>query len=554
MKKKISTLLCMATIFTLTACTRNETGKEQETDEAELTQQLLVVPKTTSQIKHRNEKAGLKIAMTSQMAVDTAYMLPPVNNNQTWNRESYNALTENGFINSGNDPLSTFSIDVDTASYANIRRFITSGSLPPVGAVRIEEMINYFTYDYPNPAGNKPLDIFVEAAPSPFNRDYNLVKIGIKAKDIESKNLPPSNLVFLIDVSGSMNTPNKLGLLKKSMKLLTAQLDRQDRVSIVVYAGSNRIVLQPTPGSEKELINKAIDSLTSGGSTHASGGIETAYNLAEQVFMPTGNNRIILASDGDFNVGVTSRGELQKLIEKKRESGIYLTVLGFGMGNYHDDTMEILADKGNGNYAYIDSLLEAKKVLVKEIGGTLHTLANDVKIQVEFNPALAEAYRLIGYENRTLADEDFRNDKKDAGEIGAGHTVTALYEVIPAGHKDIPQVDALKYRKTANNARSSKELLTVKLRYKPKGSKTSKEIRQSLTPTSHSLNQASNDFRFAAAVAGFGMLLKESSYIGDFSWEKCINLLRNSRGKDVEGYRAEILRLAEMSQLLQEEK
>ena len=471
-----------------------------------------------------------------------------------WNRESYNAIEENDFISSINDPLSTFSIDVDTASYANIRRFVTGGSLPPVGAVRIEEMVNYFHYNYPEPIGNKPVAISTEVGPSPFNKDYSLVQIGVKAKDIEVENLPPSNLVFLIDVSGSMSAPNKLGLLKKSMNMLVSKLDEKDRVSIVVYAGSDRIVLQPTPGSELKRIREAIDNLASGGSTHASSGIATAYQLARQVFMPGGNNRVILASDGDFNVGTTSRGELQKLIEKERESGVYLTVLGFGMGNYHDDTMEVLADKGNGNYAYIDSLLEAKKVLVKEMGGTLFTVASDVKIQVEFNPAQVGAYRLIGYENRALANEDFKDDTKDAGEIGAGHTVTALYELIPTGHKSIPVVDDLKYQKTGKVKGESNELLTVKLRYKPEGAKSSKQLSQPVKANKKSLAETSDDFRFAATVAGYGMLLKNSTHTGEFSYENCLELLKQSRGADNDGYRAELLRLVEMSQLLQNEQ
>ena len=326
-----------------------------------------------------------------------------------WNRESYDAIEENRFINAFNDPLSTFSIDVDTASYANVRRFISGGSLPPAGAVRAEEMINYFRYELPEPDHNQPFSLQAEVGPSPFHAGYKLVRIGLRASDIEADKLPPSNLVFLVDVSGSMNQPDKLPLLKQSLKLLAKKLTRKDRLAMVVYAGSDRVVLPPTPGDDFDTIVQAVDNLHGGGSTHASSGIVTAYELAARSFIPGGNNRVILVSDGDFNVGVTSRSELQTLIEERRQSGVYLTVLGFGSGNYHDDTMEILADKGNGNYAYIDSLLEAKKVLIKERSGTLFTLARDVKIQVEFNPALVGAYRLIGYENRSLADEDFRH-------------------------------------------------------------------------------------------------------------------------------------------------
>ncbi len=563
MNKKMVTALCISAFFILAGCSYNETEEKKDTTApTKLTEQKLELGRIqmdeANTLTMRKTKGMEPIYAVAEAESFAGVPLPqqPIvtTSSEGWNRESYNSIEENDFISSKNDPLSTFSIDVDTASYANIRRFVTGGSLPPVGAVRIEEMINYFNYNYPEPDGDKPVAISTEVGPSPFNKDYSLVKIGVKAKDIDVENLPPSNLVFLIDVSGSMSAPNKLGLLKKSMKMLVSKLDKNDRVSIVVYAGSDRIVLQPTPGSELKKIEEAIDNLTSGGSTHASSGIVTAYQLAQQVFMPGGNNRVILASDGDFNVGTTSRGELQKLIEKERESGVYLTVLGFGMGNYHDDTMEVLADKGNGNYAYIDSLLEAKKVLIKEMGGTLFTVASDVKIQVEFNPAQVGAYRLIGYENRALADEDFKDDTKDAGEIGAGHTVTALYELIPTGHKSIPDVDDLKYQKTGNSKSKSNELLTVKLRYKPEGTKSSKQLSQSVKTNKNSLEQTSDDFRFAATVAGYGMLLKDSTHIGDFSWENCLELLKQSRGTDREGYRAELLRLVEMSQLLKDEK
>jgi len=468
------------------------------------------------------------------------------------NRESYNSMTENGFITTGNDPLSTFSIDVDTASYSNIRRFINQGTLPPVGAVRVEEMINYFSYSYPQPTGKYPVSITAELGPCPWKKGHKLVRIGLKAKNISKKDLPPSNLVFLIDVSGSMAAPNKLPLLKQAMKMLVRQLDKDDRISMVVYAGMDRIALEPTAGSEQKKIMAAINNLGAGGSTHASSGIITAYKLAKQVYMPDGNNRIILASDGDFNVGVTSRGELQRLIEEKRKSGIYLTVLGFGMGNYHDDTMEILADKGNGNYAYIDNLLEAKKVMVQEMTGTMFTLARDVKLQIEFNPAMVGAYRLIGYENRALADEDFNNDGKDAGEIGVGHTVTALYELIPAGSTDVPSVDPLKYRKPAGAARAEyqDEIMTVKLRYKPLKSDTSLLLSKSVKDKTTSLARTSDDFRFTAAVAAFGMLLNHSQFQGDFNFEKTAALAKTARGRDEEGYRAEFIRLVETCQLL----
>ena len=469
-----------------------------------------------------------------------------------WNTESYNAIIEHGFINTGNDPLSTFSIDVDTASYSNIRRFINQGSMPQVGAVRIEEMINYFSYDYPQPSGKHPFSVTTELGPCPWNKSHQLVRIGLAAKNIDKKDLPPSNLVFLVDVSGSMSAANKLPLLKQSMKMLVKQLDKDDRISMVVYAGNDCIILEPTAGSEQPKIIEAIDSLGAGGSTHASSGILTAYKLAEQVFMPKGNNRIILASDGDFNVGTTSRGELQKLIEEKRQSGIYLTVLGFGIGNYHDDTMEILADKGNGNYAYIDNLLEAKKVMVKEMSGTMFALARDVKIQVEFNPAKIGAYRLIGYENRTLADEDFNDDKKDAGEIGVGHTVTALYELVPAGSNDMPSVDPLKYQqvKTKTATATSSELMTIKLRYKSLQTDQSILLSTVVVDADTVLNNTSDDFRFAASVAGYGMLLTQSELKGDLDYEQIQTLAKGAKGTDAEGYRAEFIRLVEMTQLL----
>lgn len=466
-----------------------------------------------------------------------------------FDRESYNALTENPLVATLNDPLSTFSIDVDTASYSNVRRLLTSGALPPPGAVRIEEMINYFSYSYPEPS-NGPIAIATELGPCPWRPENKLIRIGLKAKDLNPEKIPPSNLVFLIDVSGSMNQANKLPLLQQSMTMLVDQLTARDRIAIVVYAGSDRVVLPPTAGDKIADIKAAIASLTSGGSTHASSGINTAYKLARQSFMPGANNRIILASDGDFNVGVTSRDELERLVARERESGVYLTVLGFGMGNYHDDTMEILADKGNGNYSYIDSLLEARKVLVKERTSTLFTLAKDVKLQIEFNPALVGAYRLIGYENRTLADEDFQDDRKDAGEIGVGHRVTALYEIYPAGSPAIPKVDSLKYQSKALAPGTGTELLTVKLRYKPLEAKDSVLISQPVAAGDVALAQTSDDFRFAASVAGFGMLLRHPEPPPSLTYPLLLELAKNGRGKDSEGYRAEFIRLLEAAEML----
>lgn len=471
---------------------------------------------------------------------------PPVHYS---NSESYAASQENPFISAHNHALSTFSIDVDTASYSNIRRIINEGHLPSPGAVRIEEMINYFPYTYQTPK-DQPFAISTELGPCPWLPEHKLVRIGLKAKDLDKNAIPPSNMIFLIDVSGSMNQENKLPLLKKSMLMLVDQMSATDRIGIVVYAGCDRVVLPPTPGSRKQEIINAINSLGAGGSTHASSGIKTAYQLAEQTFMPQGNNRVILASDGDFNVGVTSRDELKQLIETKRKTGVYLTVLGFGMGNYHDDTMEILADAGNGNYAYIDSLLEAKKVLINERGSNLFAQAGDVKIQVEFNPAKIGAYRLIGYENRMLADEDFKNDKKDAGEVGPGQRVTALYELVPAGVVSVPQVDELKYQKVETKSGTGNEVLTVKIRYKPLGKDTSVEQQHSLAENRTELSSTSNDFRFAAAVAGFGMMLKNSEHKGKAGYPMLLELARGAKGEDKDGYRAEFIKLVEAGELL----
>lgn len=501
----------------------------------------------------RTSKAVPAVLYESRIGLSAPIVQSPA---PQWNTESYNAVNENGFIRTANDPLSTFSIDVDTASYSNVRRFINQGQMPPPGAVRIEEMINYFSYSYPQPDGEHPFSVTTELGPCPWKNGHKVVRIGLKAKDIDKKDLPPSNLVFLIDVSGSMSDANKLPLLKQAMKMLVRQLNAKDRIAIVVYAGSDHLALEPTPGSDQGTIFNAIDSLGAGGSTHASSGIVTAYQLAAQTFMPGGNNRVILASDGDFNVGVTSRDALQKLIEEKRQSGIYLTVLGFGMGNYHDDTMEILADKGNGNYAYIDNLLEAKKVMVKEMSGTLFALAKDVKIQVEFNPVKVGAYRLIGYENRALADEDFNDDKKDAGEIGVGHTVTALYELIPVGGQDVPSVDPLKYQQTDTKpaqAALANELMTVKLRYKPLQSDKSVLLDTVVQDNDSSLDKTSNDFRFAAAVAGYGMLLTGSEQAGGLNWQQVLDLAKNARGQDEDGWRAEFIRLVETTELLAKE-
>ena len=460
--------------------------------------------------------------------------------------EAYDHVTDNPYRRVTDDPLSTFSIDVDTASYANTRRFINGGSLPPAGAVRIEELVNYFDYDYAPPTRDVPFATHVEVAGCPWAPEHRLVRVGLKGWELSRAQRPASNLVFLIDVSGSMQNQNKLPLLREAMKLLVEQLDERDRVSMVVYAGSSGLVLEATPGDRGREIVAALDRLSAGGSTHGSAGIQQAYQVAQSHFIEDGVNRVILATDGDFNVGTTSQSDLVDLIEDKAASGVFLTVLGFGMHNTKDSTMEKLADKGNGNYAYIDTMNEANKVLVEQMSGTLVTIAKDVKIQVEFNPARAQAYRLVGYENRILAAEDFNDDTVDAGEIGAGHTVTALYEVVPVGLElDLPGVDPLRYQKTVEptDTAASGELMTLKLRYKQPDGDTSARLEFPIRDGDASYAQASNDFKFAASVAMFGMLLRESPYKGTSSFGAVQELADEGRGADRHGYRAEFLQL-----------
>ncbi len=467
---------------------------------------------------------------------------------QTGNTEQYEHIDENPFLEVARAPLSTFSIDVDTASYSNTRRFLKEGQLPPKDAVRIEELINYFSYDYPQPVGEAPFSVTAEISEAPWNPRHRLVHIGLQGKRIPMENMPPANLVFLLDVSGSMNDPRKLPLVKSAMRMLAEQLTARDRVAMVVYAGSSGLVLPSTPGDRKGDILSAIDRLEAGGSTNGGQGIELAYRTAQENFIQGGVNRVILATDGDFNVGVTSEGDLVRLIEEKRQGGVFLSVLGFGTGNIKDSTMEKLADKGNGNYAYIDSLGEARKVLGEQIGGTLFTIAKDVKIQVEFNPKQAAAYRLIGYENRLLRDRDFNDDTKDAGEIGAGHTVTALYEVVPYGQKfENPGVDPLKYQEPVKPSEmaNSNELMTVKLRYKEPAQDQSKLVSVSLADSRAKLGAASQNFKFASAVAAFGMLLRDSKYKADADYNKVLELARSSVGTDLQGYRTEFINMVE---------
>jgi Ca-activated chloride channel homolog len=463
-----------------------------------------------------------------------------------WNTEEYDGIEENIFREALKNPLSTFSIDVDAASYSNVRRFINNGQRPPKDAVRIEELINYFDYDYDQPTNEDPFAIHTEISSAPWNSAHKLVHIGLQGKSIPTEKLPPSNLVFLIDVSGSMDEPNKLPLLKSSFKMLVEQLRPQDHIAIVVYAGAAGLVLKPTAGSEKRKILAALDQLQAGGSTAGGAGIKLAYAVAKEHFKEGGNNRIILATDGDFNIGESSNASMEQLIEEKRKGGVFLTVLGYGMGNYKDSKMETLADKGNGNYAYIDNITEARKVLVNEFGGTLFTIAKDVKLQIEFNPTKVKAYRLIGYENRMLKNEDFNNDKKDAGDLGSGHTVTALYEIIPVGtDSEFFKVDDLKYQKSTIDpkAKDSKELMTIKFRYKNPIENNSKLIVHPVIDSNVSLVKTSDNFRWSASVAAFGMLLRDSEYIKNFNYDAVVQMAQNSKGEDREGYRIEFINM-----------
>jgi Ca-activated chloride channel family protein len=460
------------------------------------------------------------------------------------NTEDYDHIIENKFLTVLQDPLSTFSIDVDEAAYSNVRRFLNKGSLPPAGAVRIEEMINYFDYEYPQPGNEEPFTVNTEIAGCPWNPQHRLIHIGLQGKEIPVDNLPPSNMIFLVDVSGSMDAPNKLPLVQESLNMLVDKLRENDRVAIVVYAGSAGLVLPSTNGMDKSKIKDAINNLRAGGSTAGGAGIELAYKVAADNFIKNGNNRVILATDGDFNVGASSDDELVRLIEEKRKTGIYLSVLGYGAGNYMDNKMQQLADKGNGNHSYVDNANEAKKVLVTEFGSTLFTIAKDVKIQVEFNPAKVQAYRLIGYENRVMAAEDFADDKKDAGELGSGHTVTALYEIIPAGIKDdfIKPGSDLKYQVAERKlVASTNEIMNIQLRYKKPAEDKSQLIIHPVIDNDLSIDATSDNFRFSAAVAEFGMLLRNSDYRQHASYDQVIQLANLSKGIDREGYRKDLL-------------
>jgi len=509
------------------------------------------VSSVTAQSKGRQSRRSKSIA-EGVAAAPVAYLAPApaLSAYSRVQNEEYNSIQENGFMDVWREPLSTFSADVDVAAYSMVRRDINNGRLPSADVVRIEEMINYFSYHYPQPTGADPVHISTEVGACPWNSKHRLVRVGVKAREIADENLPASNLVFLIDVSGLMWGPTRLDLVKASLKLLVNNLRKEDKVSIVVYAGAAGEVLPATSGADKQKIREALDRLTVGGSTAGGAGIQLGYKIAEKNFIKGGNNRIILCTDGDFNVGVSSPDGLEKLIEQKRRTGVFLTVLGYGMGNYKDNRMQTLAEKGNGNYAYIENLQEANKVLVTEFGGTLCTVAKDVKLQVEFNPAHVQAYRLVGYESRLLAAEDFNDDTKDAGEMGAGHCVTAFYEVIPVGVESnwVGRVDDLKYQKKSTQqhqqpilADPSAEMLTVKLRYKDPDGDTSRKIEKTLIDGGG--DRVSADFRFAASVAMFGRLLRSSDYKGEATYNKVVKLAEKGLDKDPQGYRREFIRL-----------
>ena len=534
-----------------------------------LTAMLAVVVFATVQIgcSEKSTMSERRYAKTNQRQTVDSAMVPPLESAEgvlhemglaqeisEFNTEAYDEIVENEFLDSLNNPKSTFSIDVDTASYSNVRRMIRSGQKPPVGAVRIEEMVNYFEYDYPQPTGEHPFSVTTDLAQCPWNSDHQLVRVGLKGKTIESEERPSANLVFLLDVSGSMNSPNKLPLVKQAMKMLVRNLENRDRIAIVVYAGASGVVLPSTSCDDSRVIVNALDRLSAGGSTNGGQGIELAYRIAARNFQEGGINRVILCTDGDFNVGTTNQSQLIDLIQRKAKSGVFLSVLGFGTGNYKDSTMEKLADKGNGNYAYIDGLLEARKSLVQQMSGTLLTIAKDVKIQIDFNAARVAAYRLIGYENRMLANKDFADDTKDAGEIGAGHTVTAIYEVVPAGAESPAIKDSgsqFVETRVKADAKESDTLLTVSLRYKQPDGDTSQEFKVALDHSADTnLEPPAGDFRFAASVAAFGMMLRDSQFKGTADWRWIIEAAKENTGDDENGFRSEFVQLAREAEMI----
>jgi Ca-activated chloride channel family protein len=496
---------------------------------------------------------GSRSKMAHELAGSKADLRMPTELSAEHNTEAYDHIVENPFLLAAKFPLSTFSIDVDTASYSNVRRFLMQeNKLPPKDAVRIEELVNYFQYSHAEPKDEHPVAISTEVAECPWDTRLKLVKIGLQAKKVSQENVPPRNFVFLLDTSGSMQDANKLPLLRQSLKLLVSQLRSQDKVAIVAYAGSAGLVLSSTPGTQKETIIAALDRLQAGGSTNGGQGIELAYRVAQQNFIEGGLNRVIIGTDGDFNVGVANQGDLVRLIEEKRKSGVYLSVLGYGMGNLKDSTMEKLAQHGNGQYAYIDSLKEAHKIFVGQ-GEAMFTVANDVKLQVEFNPAKVHAYRLVGYENRLLKDQDFNDETKDAGDLGAGHCVTAFYVIGPPGVQiDIPNIDTLKYQQPTklSDAALTNELLTVRLRYKLPGSDKSRLLTHPVQDFSKPFAVASTDFRFAASVAAFGMLLRDSKHKGTITHADVLKIAGESMGMDSSGHRAEFLQMVQTASQL----
>ncbi|MDC7127223.1 MAG: VWA domain-containing protein [Spirochaetales bacterium] len=559
----IAAVLIVVLSFAINPSTRNSFSKMESNESADLAlldeavveqdimekeiMPLVTTEEATASAPEPRARVMKKLSVNNLIVPDAddpvGYIIPP---SEDFNTEEYSRIYENDFFKASAKPLSTLSIDVDTASYSNVRRFITGGSLPNPDAVRIEELINYFDYDYPQPKKGQPFSFNTELAHCPWNNEHLLLQVGLKGYEVQAKEIPQTNLVFLIDSSGSMMDESKLPLLKKSMALLVKNLRKKDRVSIVAYAGSAGLVLPPTAGNKTEEILGAIDSLDAGGSTAGGEGIDLAYKTAAENLFERGNNRVILATDGDFNVGQSSEAELTRMIEERRNQGIFLTVLGFGMGNYKDSRMESLADKGNGTYAYIDNLNEARKVFVEGLGSTLLTIAKDVKIQIEFNPAEVDSYRLIGYENRVMEAQDFDNDKKDAGEIGAGHTVTALYEIIPAASGAASdEQDSLRYQDVSQNSKaaSSGELGYIKFRYKEPDEDESKLIESPIGSKVTAAGSESENFRFASAVTEWGMLLRQSKYSGDAEIGNAISLAKGALGEDKYGYRAEFLSL-----------
>lgn len=535
--------LAVLALLLLSSCSENTSdGMRQE--QATSVQKSMGLP----------EKVAEEQALSNEMPPEP---LPEEPIDPNMNTEEYDHIEDNPFLAAKKNPLSTFSIDVDKASYSNTRRYIEQmNDLPPAGAVRIEEMVNYFNYDYPQPTGQHPFSITTEVANAPWNEAHQLVHIGLQGKELNYDDVKPSNLVFLIDASGSMNAQNKLPLLKRSLKLLLDELGDQDRIAIVAYAGAAGEILPSTPATERKRILNALDELEAGGSTAGGQGIGLAYKIATQNLLPDGNNRIILATDGDFNVGPSSRSALIDMItEQRQQNDIYLTICGFGMGNYKDGSMEAISNAGNGNYFYIDNIREAQKVFVRDMRANMFTLAKDVKIQIEFNPALVKAYRLIGYENRVMPNQDFNDDTKDAGELGAGHTVTALYEIIPVGsssNQKIGGTDALKYQETqiSPSASQSDELMTVKFRYKPLKSDKSILITEPLKKQQQDWKNSSENFRFAAAVAGFGMILRDSPYKGKSSFSLVQQLGKGALGDDPDNERLEFLQLVKSAEAL----